>query len=305
MSTDTALGSRHRGMCVLWSSLGGKVCSSVHVRVRLTVLHLAIGAGPRAPRSLQKYGCPDLSRSRVGLSAGTLRVPYASQPGLRACHCPKVWRAIPASAATWQIGRPESTRSHSRRRPSGVNGALGWDTDESFRSQACLLGRYTAHPEDSSHIKPTRLSPTSRCRTASGLLSSGRRVSGRGGGASWSAAVRVFLCERPGAVTCPPGPSASQRHTVPSTRVSPRGRVMCGRRPFRMPPPAATHRSVRREGGQEVAASGRARERTGSSVDHAGRAAICLPRSTPLSTIHSWRGSSVSSSAASASSAPA
>src|SRR6478735_5665708 len=28
-----------------------------------------------------------------------------------------------------------------------------------------LLGRYTPHPEDSSHIKSTRLSPTSRYRT--------------------------------------------------------------------------------------------------------------------------------------------
>src|SRR6476659_7111749 len=30
-----------------------------------------------------------------------------------------------------------------------------------------LLGRYTPHPEDSSHIKSTRLSPTSRYRTSS------------------------------------------------------------------------------------------------------------------------------------------
>ena len=64
----------------------------------------------------------------------------------RAYHLANVCRATPASAATWQIGRPESTRSQSRRRPSGVSGALGWATRVSL-VLVRMLGRFTPHQE--------------------------------------------------------------------------------------------------------------------------------------------------------------
>lgn len=51
--------------------------------------------------------------------------PFSPCARQRAYHLARQRRENPASAATCAIGRPEPTRSHGRRRPSGVSGALG------------------------------------------------------------------------------------------------------------------------------------------------------------------------------------
>jgi len=51
--------------------------------------------------------------------------PAAPSACQRAYHLARQRREIPASAATWAIGRPASTRSHSLRRPDGGQGCAG------------------------------------------------------------------------------------------------------------------------------------------------------------------------------------
>jgi hypothetical protein len=81
----------------------------------------------------------------------------------RAYHFATHRRETPASTATWAIGRPPSMRSHKRRRPAGVNGALGCDTLCSRHTAATDLPRRPVCDSDTT-LRPRLRRPVRRVR---------------------------------------------------------------------------------------------------------------------------------------------
>jgi hypothetical protein len=84
----------------------------------------------------------------------------------------RVCRATPASAATWQIGRPPSTRWHRRRRPSGVSGALRWATRVLLVQCVCLVASHLTKGtlSHARNQQPRRVTNVPGCNSAHGRM---------------------------------------------------------------------------------------------------------------------------------------